>query len=109
MEKVIAVVVTYNRLALLSECITALRNQSRPLGGILVINNGSTDGTENWLKTQKDITYFTQNNIGGAGGFSTAIQMGYQQGYEWIWCMDDDGMPKEDALENLLEIGRAHV
>lgn len=102
MEKVVAVVVTYNRLALLSECITALRNQSRPLDGILVINNGSTDGTEEWLMSQKDITCFTQNNIGGAGGFSTAIKMGYQLGYEWIWCMDDDGMPKEDALENLL-------
>lgn len=102
MEKVIAVVVTYNRLALLSECITALRNQSRPLDGILVINNGSTDNTEDWLKTQKDITYFTQSNVGGAGGFSTAIKMGYEKGYEWIWCMDDDGMPKEDALEKLL-------
>lgn len=102
MEKVIAVVVTYNRLALLSECIAALRNQTRPLDGILVINNGSTDGTEAWLKSQKDIQFFTQNNIGGAGGFSTAIKMGYQQGYEWIWCMDDDGLPKEDALENML-------
>jgi rhamnopyranosyl-N-acetylglucosaminyl-diphospho-decaprenol beta-1,3/1,4-galactofuranosyltransferase len=102
MEKVIAVVVTYNRLTQLSECITALRNQSRPLDSILVINNGSTDGTEDWLKAQQDIIYFTQNNIGGAGGFSTAIQMGYKQGFEWIWCMDDDGLPKEDALANLL-------
>ncbi|MBK8785130.1 MAG: glycosyltransferase [Chitinophagaceae bacterium] len=60
MEKVVAVVVTYNRLALLSECITALRNQSRPLDGILVINNGSTDGTEEWLNAQPDVSYFTQ-------------------------------------------------
>lgn len=102
MEKVIAVVVTYNRLALLSECITALRNQTRPLDAILVINNGSTDGTEAWLQSQEDVIYHTQKNIGGAGGFSTAIQMGYQKGYEWIWCMDDDGAPKENALEHLL-------
>ncbi len=102
MQKVIAVVVTYNRLALLSECITALRNQSRPLDAILVINNGSNDGTEEWLQSQKDIEFHTQANLGGAGGFSTAIKMGYQKGYEWVWCMDDDGMPKEDALENLL-------
>lgn len=102
MEKVIAVVVTYNRLALLSECITALRNQTRAIDQILVINNGSTDGTEAWLKTQPDLSFFTQNNIGGAGGFSTGIKMGHAQGFEWIWCMDDDGAPKEDALENLL-------
>ena len=55
MEKVIAVVVTYNRQALLSECIAALRKQSRPLDSILVINNGSTDTTEEWLKQQSDV------------------------------------------------------
>jgi rhamnopyranosyl-N-acetylglucosaminyl-diphospho-decaprenol beta-1,3/1,4-galactofuranosyltransferase len=103
MEKVIAVVVTYNRLELLTQCISALRNQTRSLDTILVINNGSTDGTEAWLKSQSDLQYFTQPNTGGAGGFSTAIQIGYRQGYEFIWCMDDDGTPREDALENLLK------
>jgi rhamnopyranosyl-N-acetylglucosaminyl-diphospho-decaprenol beta-1,3/1,4-galactofuranosyltransferase len=103
MSKIVAVVVTYNRLGLLKKCIAALQSQSRPVDKILIINNGSTDGTEDWLKTQNDIEYFTQKNIGGAGGFSTAIQLGYKKGYEWIWCMDDDGAPKEDALEHLLD------
>jgi len=109
MEKVVAVVVTYNRLVLLAKCITALRNQSRPIDHILVINNGSTDGTEAWLKTQSDVSYFTQNNIGGAGGFSTAIKKAYESGFEWIWCMDDDGMPQQDALENLLKARPAEL
>lgn len=102
MEKVIAVVVTYNRQALLSECITALRNQSRPLDAILIVNNGSTDNTEDWLKQQKDIFFVSQTNVGSSGGFSTGINWAYQHGYSWIWCMDDDGYPKQDALENLL-------
>ncbi len=102
MSKIVATVVTYNRLGLLKVCIAALRNQTHPVNKILVINNGSTDGTEEWLKSQTDIEFFTQKNIGGAGGFSTAIQMGYKKGYEWIWCMDDDGAPKEDALEHLI-------
>ncbi len=103
MEKAIAVVVTYNRCALLSECITALRNQTRPLDAILVINNGSTDGTANWLEQQTDIFFINQNNLGSSGGFSTGIKWAYQKGYSWLWCMDDDGYPKENALENLLE------
>jgi rhamnopyranosyl-N-acetylglucosaminyl-diphospho-decaprenol beta-1,3/1,4-galactofuranosyltransferase len=104
MEKVIAVVVTYNRQALLSECINALRNQTRKPDAILVVNNGSTDNTEQWLQQQTDVISINQKNIGGAGGFSTAIQAGYKKGYEWIWCMDDDGAPKEDALEQLLAV-----
>ena len=102
MEKVIAVIVTYNRKALLSDCIDALRSQTRQLDSILVVNNGSTDGTEEWLRTQPDVEFITQANVGGAGGFNTAIQLGYKKGYTWIWCMDDDGQPKADALENLL-------
>ncbi len=102
MSKIVATVVTYNRLSLLKVCINALRSQTYPVSQILVINNGSTDGTEEWLKSQNDIEFITQENTGGAGGFSTAITQGFKKGYEWIWCMDDDGQPKEDALENLL-------
>ncbi len=102
MEKVIAVVVTYNRQALLSECITALRNQTRPLDAILIVNNGSTDGTELWLNEQPDLLFINQSNVGSSGGFSTGINRAYADGFDWIWCMDDDGYPKEDALEKLL-------
>ena len=104
MEKVIALVVSYNRQALLSVCIKALRNQSRKPDAILVINNGSTDNTEEWLKSQPDIIYITQKNEGSGGGFNTGITWAYKNGYSWTWCMDDDGYPKENALEALLEI-----
>jgi rhamnopyranosyl-N-acetylglucosaminyl-diphospho-decaprenol beta-1,3/1,4-galactofuranosyltransferase len=103
MEKVIAVVVTYNRQTLLAECISALRNQTRRPDAILVVNNGSTDNTEAWLKSQSDVFCVTQANVGSSGGFSTGINWAYQQGYSWIWCMDDDGYPKADALEKLLD------
>lgn len=102
MEKVIAVVVTYNRRELLSQCITALRNQTKKLDAILVVNNGSTDDTEEWLKTQPDLDFVTQKNTGSGGGFSTGINWAFKNKYAWIWCMDDDGYPKEDALEKIL-------
>ncbi len=103
METVIAVVVTYNRQKLLSECVDALKRQTHNIDKILVINNGSTDSTERWLETQNDIQFFTQKNTGSGGGFNTGIKMAFEKGYDWIWLMDDDGFPKEDALENLLE------
>ena len=103
MEKAIAIVVSYNRIELLKECITALKNQTRKLEGILIINNGSTDGTERWLSTQQDIFYITQANSGSGGGFQTGINWAYKNGYSWIWCMDDDGLPRENALEQLLK------
>jgi len=103
MDKVIAVVVTYNREFLLAQCIDALRNQTRKVDKILVINNGSTDHTEVWLRSQTDIEFITQENVGGAGGFYTGIKTGFEKLYTWVWLMDDDGYPKTDALEMLLE------
>lgn len=102
MEKTIAVVVSYNRQALLGECIDALRNQTKKPDAILVVNNGSTDGTSEWLQTQPDITYISQTNLGSGGGFHTGIKWAFQHGFSWIWCMDDDGYPHPLALENLL-------
>ncbi len=103
MEKTIAVVVTYNRLILLKECIKALRCQTQQPDAILVVNNGSTDDTELWLQIQDNIHFVTQKNTGSGGGFKTAIEWAYKNGYSWIWCMDDDGYPKADAFENLLK------
>lgn len=99
--KVIAVIVTYNRLELLKKCLNAVYQQAIPPDEIIVINNGSTDNTKEWLIEQPLILY-SQENIGGAGGFSFGINMAYKHGADWIWVMDDDTIPEKDALKELL-------
>lgn len=102
-DKVCAVVVTYNRKTLLEECLRALQAQTRPLDEIIVIDNASSDGTENFVKTQFDgITYMKlAENVGGAGGFHEGMKLAYEKGHDWIWVMDDDAIPMPDALERL--------
>lgn len=99
--KIIAVIVTYNRLALLKKCVKAVSEQTRKPDEIIVINNGSTDNTEEWLSTQNLVTY-TQENNGGAGGFSSGINQAYTHKADWIWLMDDDTIPKNNSLEKLV-------
>jgi GT2 family glycosyltransferase len=99
---IVAVVVTYNRLPLLKKCLSAVDNQTRKPDQVLVINNGSTDGTSEWLQTQPYSTY-TFENMGGAAGFSNGIKQAYEAGADWIWVMDDDTIPNPDALERLEE------
>ncbi|MCB0749577.1 MAG: glycosyltransferase family 2 protein [Ignavibacteriae bacterium] len=99
--KIAAVVVTYNRLELLIECIGALRSQTRKLDEIIVVNNDSKDGTTQWLDEQQDITKIHQENLGGAGGFHNGMKLAYEKGYDWIWLMDDDAEPFADSLAKL--------
>lgn len=104
--KVIAVVVTYNRLELLKRNIRCLQ-QNAPLSSIVVVDNGSTDGTADWLDAQASgLEVIHQSNVGGSGGFYTGMERAYRAGAEWIWCMDDDVFPRADCLERLLAEAR---
>jgi GT2 family glycosyltransferase len=101
--KIAAVIVTYNRLDCLKRCVEAVRRQSQPPDQIIIINNGSTDGTKEWLAEQERLTVITQENLGGAGGFHTGFKRAFDDGCDWIWSMDDDGLPTPDCLQQLLQ------
>ncbi|WP_051633230.1 glycosyltransferase family 2 protein [Thermonema rossianum] len=102
-KAVLAVVVTYNRLELLKQCIESLRNQTYTIERILVVNNGSNDGTAQWLDEQQDLYVVHQENLGGAGGFHTGFREALKQNAEWVWAMDDDCIPQPEALERLVQ------
>jgi rhamnopyranosyl-N-acetylglucosaminyl-diphospho-decaprenol beta-1,3/1,4-galactofuranosyltransferase len=104
---VAAVVVTFNRKQLLTECLNALLTQTHPVDRVIVVDNASADGTPEFLyeKGYLDnslIEYVRlAENTGGAGGFHEGVKRAYEMGYEWIWLMDDDAEPLLDALEVL--------
>ena len=100
---VAAVVVTYNRLPLLKQCVQALRAQTCGCD-ILIVDNASTDGTAEWLAAQPGLSSRnTGSNLGGAGGFNYGMRWAAEAEYDYVWVMDDDTLPKPDALEKLLE------
>lgn len=106
-KKIAAVVVTYNRKELLKENIECLLSQTSTVPDILIIDNHSTDGTKEYIQKfidNKSIKYYdTGANLGGAGGFSYGIKKAAESGYDYIWVMDDDCMPTESALKELMK------
>ncbi len=98
--RILAAVVTHNRRDLLARCIDHLERQSRAPDEILVINNASTDGTEEMLRSC-GVSFITQANLGSAGGWRTGIQHALDNGFDAVWLMDDDGYPDGDALATL--------
>ena len=106
--KIAAVVVTFNRKDLLVECISALMRQTRPLDAIYLVDNASTDGTPELLAAAGflsiPILHYRrqQHNVGGSGGFHDGMQAAFADGHDWIWVMDDDAEPHEDALVRMV-------
>ena len=108
-KKINAIVVTYNRKKLLLECIEALLKQTYPVTMITIIDNASTDNTQEFLEEKgylnnQRINYIKlPQNTGGAGGFFEGIRKTKDLGYDYAWIMDDDVIVKEDSLEKLID------
>lgn len=110
MDKAVAIVVTYNRKALLIECLSAVRGQTVKPAAIIVVDNHSTDGTEQYLKSIENpygecalINLRMPRNTGGAGGFYEGMKYASTKFADChLWLMDDDTIPDADCLEKLL-------
>lgn len=102
-HRVCAVVVTYNRSALLRECLDAVLGQSVGVD-VVVVDNASTDDTPSVLVDYDDRVTVLRlpTNTGGAGGFHDGLAWALQHGSEWVWLMDDDTIARADCVERLL-------
>ncbi len=108
MRNIVAIVVTYNRKELLSNCIDCVIKQTVGVTNILVIDNASTDGTEDLVVSRygddnRVIYVNTGTNLGGAGGFSYGINYAANLDCDYMWIMDDDTFPDQQALEELIK------
>ena len=103
--RVVAVIVAYNRAALLQDCLTAVREQTRALDEVLVVDNASSDDSADVAMNHplRPHVLSLTRNTGGAGGFAVGVDLAVRRyGADWVWLMDDDTIPSPTALTELL-------
>ncbi|WP_430645957.1 glycosyltransferase [Agromyces sp. GXS1127] len=103
--RVVAVVVAYNRRDLLVEVLAALAAQESPLARVVVVDNASTDDSASVAREAGDLVDLVRlaRNTGGAGGFAAGMAVALaDHAPDWLWLMDDDTVPTESALAELL-------
>lgn len=96
--RVSVLVPTFNRANYIAECLDSLLAQTMPALEIIVIDDGSEDGTAQLLKRYGDrIRYVRKEN----GGKPTAVNLGLSlaQG-DLIWIFDDDDVALPLAIES---------
>ena len=86
--KVSVIIPTFNRKKTLGRAIESVRNQSLSPFEILIIDDGSNDGTKEWVKESfQDIKYIYQNNQGVSSARNKGIKYAYG---DWIAFLDSD-------------------
>lgn len=97
------VIPTYQRRAFLERTLDALRHQTleRARYEILVVDDGSSDGTWEMLEGAEDVRTFRQGqNAGPAAARNVGIRNATG---EWILFLGDDTFPARDCLEQHLK------
>jgi GT2 family glycosyltransferase len=96
---------TFNRANYIAECLDSLLAQTMPAVEIVVIDDGSEDGTAELLQSYGErIRYIRKEN----GGKPTAVNLGLSlaQG-DLIWIFDDDDVALPTAIADRVQTLRA--
>src|SRR3989344_2404741 len=95
------VIPTFNRKEELRKCLSALSNQSYNKIEIIVIDDGSTDNTEEMVKKEfKNIKFFKQNNTGPSIARNNGIKKAKG---DFILFTDSDCVPDKYWVEELVK------
>jgi rhamnopyranosyl-N-acetylglucosaminyl-diphospho-decaprenol beta-1,3/1,4-galactofuranosyltransferase len=102
--RVLAHIHTLNEAGIIESAVDALERQTRPPDAIIIVDNGSTDGTLDRVFPEQVTIIRNPTNVGVSGSVRTGMTYALEHGFDWIWILDADSMPEPDALEKLLDL-----
>lgn len=108
---IVIVIVTYNRLEKLKKALSLYENQTASFNSLIIVDNGSSDGTIEYLKEweikqanyEKHLILLGQN-LGGSGGFYEGQKYALSLNPDWIYVSDDDAYPANNMIELFINI-----
>ena len=104
--KVFVVVVTYNGKKWIGKCLKSLTNSLIPVE-IIVVDNGSVDGTQQIIKQFPCVKFIRlEKNIGFGRANNKAIQMALDNNADYIFLLNQDAWIEENTIKELIRIAK---
>lgn len=101
MKKIGIVICNYNKKKYVLNCIQSVLESNTDDYDIYVADNASTDGSVEAIREKygEQVTILVnKENLGGSGGFNTGIRKVLEEGYEYLYCLDNDVLVDENAV-----------
>jgi GT2 family glycosyltransferase len=109
MPLVAVVVLSWNRAEATLACLQSLAQQHFPGAQVIVVDNGSTDGTPDQVREKYPWVEVieTGRNLGYGGGNNVGIQAALAAGADYVWLLNNDTLVEPDALTKLVQAAEA--
>lgn len=106
MKRVAVVVLNWNGWRDTRACIASLQKLSYPNFGLIVVDNGSTDGSQGHIEANFPTIKVLQTgtNLGFGGGCNAGIRQALEQGADYVWLINSDTTVDANALTALVHM-----
>ena len=111
MKRVGAVICNYNKKDDVLNCIQSVLESKYTDYDLYVVDNASSDDSAGAIRDKygdKVRLIVNSENLGGSGGFNTGLRAAMQEGYEYLYCLDNDVLVDENAMGELVEFLDTH-
>ncbi len=106
-KKVSIIILSWNGLNDTIECLKSVKKIDYPNYETIVVDNGSTDGSQEKIKKLfSEVTLLCNGeNLGFAGGNNVGIRHAMKNGAQYIWLLNNDTVVESDTLCKLVSVG----
>jgi len=98
------VIVNWNQKGLTEECLKSLKNITYARAKTVVVDNGSTDGSIEYLRERyPEIKYISNaENLGFSGGNNVGIEYAVAEGFDYIYLLNNDTEVDSNFLTDII-------
>jgi GT2 family glycosyltransferase len=102
---VVVLVLNWNNWRDTNECLESLRGLDYDDWNVIVLDNGSTDGSVERIRERFPEVEIMElgENLGFAGGNNAGIRAALQRGAEYVWLLNNDTTVDPEALVAMVE------
>ena len=107
--KLLVIIVTYNAMQWAERCFESLKN-STIVPDVFVVDNGSIDGTQEYIKRHNPEVRFYQSNenLGFGRANNIGLQYALDNDYDYAYLLNQDAWIFPETLSTLIEVSKSH-
>lgn len=101
----LVIIVTYNAMQWIERCLESVKKSS-VVSDVFIVDNGSTDGTQDYIKVSYPEFIFIQSekNLGFGKANNIGLKYALEHEYDYIYLLNQDAWVKNDTFAKLIDI-----